>query len=94
MAWIKEYVDPDTGVTASYWEVVGIVYQHREQLSELKVGLWVSAEAYAANKACLRVKTYLIPSGLAPELSAGAIGFVSGYARAQPEFEGSQDAGG
>jgi hypothetical protein len=92
MAWIKEFVDPDTGVIASYWEVVGIVYQHREQLSELKVGLWVSAEAYAANKSCLRVRTYLIPSGLAPQLSTGALQFVSGYARAQEEFAVSQDA--
>lgn len=32
-----------------------------------------------------------IPSGLAPELAAGAIAFVTGYARAQPEFEDSED---
>jgi len=88
MAWLKEYIDPDTGVSASYWEVIGITYQHREQLSELKVGLWSSADAYAANKATLRVKTYLIPSGLAPELATGALAFVSGYAKSQPEFEG------
>lgn len=91
MAWIKEYVDPDTGVTASYWEVIGIDYRHREQLSTLQVGLWISQAAYQANKAAIRTKTYLIPSGLAPQLSAGAIAFVASYARSQPEFEGSED---
>ncbi len=92
MAWLKEYTDPDTGVTASYWEVIGIDYKHREQLSTLQVGLWISQAAYEANKACLRTISYLIPSGLAPELSAGAITFVEGYARSQPEFAGSEDA--
>ena len=92
MAWLKEFTDPDTGLTASYWEVIGIDYRHREQLSTLQVGLWISQEAYLANKASLRTRTYLIPAGLSPQLAAGALAFVAGYARAQPEFEGSEDA--
>jgi hypothetical protein len=90
MAWIKEYTDPDTGVTASYWEVIGIDYRHREQLSTLQVGLWISPAAYAANKASLKTITYLIPAGLSPQLSAGALAFVTNYALAQAEFQGAE----
>jgi hypothetical protein len=91
MAWIKSYTLEDTGVVASYWEVIGIHYQHREQISALQVGLWISGDAYTQNKAPLQIKTYIIPSGLAPELAAGALAFVSGYAKAQPEFEGWEE---
>ena len=92
MAWLKEYIDPDTGVAASYWEVIGIDYRHREQLSTLQVGLWVSQAAYEANKASIKTVTYLIPAGLSPQLSTGALAFVEGYARSQPEFVDSEDA--
>jgi hypothetical protein len=91
MAWIKEIEQTDTGAVAAYWEVIGIQYNHRTHLSVLEVGGWVSEAAYTANKNPLFYKSWEIPSGLAPELAAGALAFVSGYARAQPEFEGSEE---
>lgn len=91
MAWLKEFVDVDTGVAASYWEVIGIEYQHKQQISNLRVGLWVSEAAYNDGKSPIKVLAYSIPSGLAPELAAGALAFVSGYAKSQPEFEGWEE---
>lgn len=91
MAWTKEYVQQDTGLTIQgYWEVIGIEYQHQAQLSELKVGCWFSAQAYTDGKYPLTTKVYSIPSGLAPELAAGALAFVTQYAMSQPEFEGAE----
>jgi hypothetical protein len=90
MAWTKTWTDPDTGIQASHWEVIGIVYQHQAQLSELKVGCWSSAQAYADGKQPVTTKTYSIPSGLAPSLATGALQFVTGYAMQQPEFEGAE----
>jgi hypothetical protein len=37
------------------------------------------------------MRQWQIPSGLAPQLSAGANQFVSDYAKSQPEFQGWQD---
>jgi hypothetical protein len=91
MAWIKEIEQTDTGAVAAYWEVIGIQYNHRTQLSVLEVGGWVSQAHYSANKNPLFYKSWEIPSGLAPELAAGALAFVSSYARAQPEFEGNEE---
>lgn len=91
MAWLKEIVDPNTGATAVFWEVMGISYNHRAQKSVLEVGGWISQEHYNNNKSPLMFKYWEIPSGLAPELAAGAVGFVTGFARAKPEFEESQD---
>lgn len=91
MAWLKTYTLPNTTHSfEAYWEVIGIVYQHQAQLSELKIGCWSSAEDYEAKMQPIYVKTYLIPSGLAPELAVGALQFVTGYALTQPEFQGAQ----
>lgn len=90
MAWIKNIEHVEFGAVASYWEVVSIQYDHRKQLSELKVGGWVSEQAYLDGKEPLIVKMWEIPSGLAPELSQGAITFVTNFAKSQPEFEGAQ----
>ena len=90
MAWLKTYTLPNTTLSfEAYWEVIGIVYQHQAQLSELKIGCWANAEDYAANLQPVDVKVYSIPSGLAPSLAAGAIQFVTGYAMQQPEFDGA-----
>lgn len=91
MAWLKTYTLPNTTHSfQAYWEVIGIIYQHQAQLSELKIGCWANAEDYAAKKQPIDVKTYLIPSGLAPELAGGALQFVTGYAMQQPEFDGAE----
>ena len=90
MAWLKDIEEQNTGAIASYWEVIGIQYNHRTQFSVLEVGGWVSEDAYTANKNPLIYKSWEIPSGLAPELAAGAIAFVTGYAMSQPEFEGAE----
>ena len=92
MAWFKDIEEQNTGAVAAYWEVIGIQYNHRTQMSVLEVGGWVSQAHYSASKSPLITKFWEIPSGLAPELAAGALAFVSGYARAQPEFEGSEEA--
>lgn len=90
MAWIKNIEHPDNGAVATFWELIGVVYDHRAQTSVLTVGGWVSQEAYAS-KEPLMVKRWEIPSGLAPELAAGAVAFVSGYAKQQSEFVGATD---
>lgn len=91
MAWIKAIEQELTGVVVEYWEVISINYLHKQQTSNLTVGEWVNQAAYDANKAHVVEKNWIIPSGLAPELAAGAVGFITAYARAQPEFEGSED---
>lgn len=88
MAWVKEIEQTETGVLVSYWEVISVYYSHKNQESILEVGGWVSESAYNDAKNPVIVKAWKIPSGLAPELAAGAVAFVSGYAKAQPEFEG------
>lgn len=92
MAWFKDITEQNTGAVASYWQVISILYNHRTQKSVLEVGGWVSQAAYSENKSPLMTKYWEIPSGLAPELAAGALAFVEGYARQQPEFEGSENA--
>lgn len=93
MAWTKTWTDPDTGVIADYWEVIGIKYQHREQMSEMTVGVWVSAEAHASLQPVHTV-VFNVPSGAAPELAAGALHFVTEYCLTQPEFDGAIKVGG
>lgn len=88
MAWFKEIERLDNGAVASYWEVISIHYSHIEQTSRLIVGGWVNQEAYEGLKEPLMTKDWEIASGLAPQLSAGALIFVSGFAKSQPEFEG------
>lgn len=88
MAWIKNIEDSSTGVVASYWEVISVYYNHKKQESLLEVGGWVSEQAYVDGKNPIMNKAWQIPSGLAPELASGAVAFVSGYAKQQPEFEG------
>jgi hypothetical protein len=92
MAWIKEITHPDHGAVASYWEVMSVYYDHRRQLSTLQVGGWVSVDEYNSNMSPLLIKIYEIETGLAPQLAQGAVSFVAGYARAQDEFSGSQNA--
>lgn len=92
MAWIKEIEQTSTGAVAAFWEVIGIQYNHRTQISVLEIGGWVSEEHYSNNKSPLILKHWEIPAGLAPQLAAGALAFVSGYARAQPEFVDSENA--
>lgn len=91
MAWLKSIPHPDFGVSVAFWEVLGVNYDHREQKSLPTVGGWNSQADYDAGKIPLMTKSYYIPSGLAPELAAGAVAFVTQYARAQDEFEGSED---
>jgi len=91
MAWLKEIEIEETGVKALFWEKISIFYSHYDQKSVFKVGGWVSAAAYAARKLPLKEMTWEVPSGLAPELAAGADAFLTAYARAQPEFEGATD---
>lgn len=88
MAWIKEIKRQDNGASAFYWEVISIHYSHIEQTSRLIVGGWVSQEAYEELKEPLMTKEWEIPSGLAPELSAGALAFVGGFAKSQVDFAG------
>jgi hypothetical protein len=88
MGWIKEIEQVDTGVLVPYWEVISVFYSHKNQLSTLEVGGWASKEAYDDGKSPVMVKSWVIPSGLAPQLAAGAVAFVGGYAKSQPEFEG------
>lgn len=92
MAWIKELEHNETGAIASYWEVMSVHYDHRAQTSILVAGGWVSKVAYDGAKEPLLTKRWEIPAGLAPQLAAGAVSFVSGFAKAQPEFEGWQEA--
>lgn len=91
MAWIKEWVDPDNDSVGNFWETQTILYNHRTQLSEMTIGVWKDAAAYNANKRPLFTKSYIIPSGLAPQLAQGAKAFVQAYAKAQPEFQGATD---
>ena len=88
MGWCKTIEDEKTGVNVTFWEVISVVYNHREQQSDLCVGGWISKSAYDSNKDPAMVKNWTIPSGLAPELATGAVAFVSSYAKTQPEFEG------
>lgn len=88
MAWIKQIEQQETGVVVSYWEVVSVYYNHKKQESLLEVAGWVSQQAYEDGKLPVINKSWQIPSGLAPQLAAGAVAFVSGYAKSQPEFEG------
>jgi len=87
MSWIKSIAREDNGAVATYWDVISVVYNHREQLSNLTVGGWVDEEAYASNLQPLILKEWIIPAGLNPQLAAGAVAFVSGYAQSQPEFQ-------
>lgn len=91
MAWIKNIAHPEHGAVASYWEVMSVYYDHKRQISTLQVGGWVSATEYNSNMAPLLIKIYEIEAGLAPQLAQGAVAFIAGYARQQPEFEGSQN---
>ena len=91
MAWLKNIAEGRTGAEATFWEVVSIVYNHREEQSDLTVGGWVSEGAYTEGKDPIITKNWSIPSGLAPELATGAISFVTSYARARDEFEGSEE---
>lgn len=89
MAWIKQIAHPEHGASANYWEVISIYYDHKRQQSVLEVGGWVGQAEYDAGLSPLMTKIWEIPSGLAQQLAEGAIAFVSGYAMAQPEFEGA-----
>lgn len=88
MAWIKTIAHEAHGAEAHYWEVISVYYEHKRQLSILEVGGWVNAEAYNNGLSPLLTKIWEIPSGLAPQLATGAVQFVSGFAKSQPEFEG------
>jgi hypothetical protein len=92
MAWIKSIKNPQYGAIAEYWEVLSVYYNHRRQVSILEIGGWVDKAEYDNNSSPLLTRSYEIPSGLAPELAVGAVAFVSGYAKAQPEFEGWENA--
>lgn len=89
MAWIKEWEHPDTGSIGNYWEMETILYNHRTKLSEMRVSVWVSAFHYHTARQSMHTITYIIPSGLAPQLAAGAATFTTAYVMAQPEFEGA-----
>jgi hypothetical protein len=91
MAWLKNIEDESTGAIIPYWEVIGVYYNHRLQLSTLEVGGWFSKETYENNKMPSMVRRWEIPSGLQPQLASGAVSFVSGYAKSQPEFEGYEE---
>lgn len=91
MAWKKQFTHPNTGSVGEFWEVIGISYNHRAQKSLLSVGCWVNKDAYDAEKHPMHEMSWEIPSGLAPQLSAGAVGFVTNYVRSLPEFEGSEN---
>lgn len=91
MAWTKVIKHPSNGAEASYWEVISINYDHKSQLSMLQIAGWVDGQAYEDGLEPLIVKNWEIPSGLAPQLAAGAIAFITNFAKSQPEFEGSTD---
>lgn len=88
MAWLKEIAREDNAAVATYWEVISIYYDHAKQVSDLAVGGWVDQAAYDQGYQPLMTKNWVIPSGLAPELATGALAFVGGFAKNQPEFEG------
>jgi len=92
MAWLKDIECARTGMIVPYWEVISIVYNHRDQISDLTVGGWASEQAYEDGKDSVMQRSWSIPSGLAPQLAAGALTFVTSYAKSQSEFEGSEDA--
>lgn len=92
MAWKKSMTDESTGVVYEHWDMILINYQHRSGMSEMIVGAWVNKEAYDAGRDPVRTKSYVIPAGTNPQLATAALAYVSGYVRAQPEFEGSEDA--
>jgi hypothetical protein len=94
MAWIKEIEEENTSAVARYWQVISILYNHRSQKSVLEVGGWVSKDAYDNQKTPLMTRHWEIGSGLAPELAAGALAFVEGYALSQLEFQGAEIEGG
>lgn len=91
MAWIKSIKHPEHGAIALYWEVMTVLYDHQAQSSTLQAGGWVTKQDYDDGMAPLMVRRWEIPSGLAPELAAGAVAFISGFAKQQPEFEGWQE---
>lgn len=91
MGWIKAIEEESTGVSVSFWEVMSVQYDHRAQESVLQVGGWISKAAYEAGKAPVLTKSWVIPAGLAPQLAAGAVAFVTGYARGREEFAGSEE---
>ena len=90
MALKKQWTDPDTSVVGEYWEMVGINYDHRNQFSEIKIGLWVNKTAYDASKSPIKVQIYRLPAGAAPQLAQGAYNFSMGYAQTQAEFDGAE----
>ncbi len=92
MGWLKQIEQVETGVVVGFWEVISVFYSHKNQISTLEVGGWVNKDAYDNGKQAVIIKSWHIPSGLAPELATGAVAFVSGYAKAQPEFEGWENA--
>lgn len=92
MAWIKSIAREDNGAVATYWEVISIYYDHSKETSDLAIGGWVDEEAYTNNLQPLMTKNWIIPAGLAPELAAGALAFVGGFAKNQEEFEGWENA--
>ena len=92
MAWKKLWTDPDTGVQADFWEYMSINHSQGAGQSEMKVGVWINEAAHTAKLQPVHVKVYVIPAGAAPTLAAGVLAFGNAYARAQPEFEGSEDA--
>jgi hypothetical protein len=87
MAWTKEIMAPDTGVVVQYREMLTIFYEHTKQMSTLRVGGWVNQEAFNQDREPVIIKTYFLPSGLAPQLADGAKNFVTEYAMAQEELE-------
>jgi len=91
MAWIKEIVEENTGTVVSYWEVISVFYSHKDRQSDLVVGGWISKQAFDDKKDPVIVKSWGVPAGAAPELSAGAVTFVTNFARAQDMFDGNTD---
>lgn len=91
MAILKQLIQEETGVNVSYWDTISIFYSKIDSISILVVGGWINQKAHKDGLDPVMTRRYELPSGLAPQLAAGADAFVKAYVKSLPEFEGSHD---
>jgi len=89
--WIKEISHPEFGIPVSYWECWSVFYDHQHQLSTITVAGWQNQADKEAGKIPLMKKSWEIASGTNPQLAAGAVQFLTAFARSQAEFVNSQE---
>lgn len=92
MAWIKKIPHPETGAIASYWDSVSVYWNKQTGTTQFIVGGWANKQAHQDGLKPVLSFNWEIPSGTNPELSGAADEFLTAFARAKEEFEGSHDA--